>query len=97
MTIEKDHVDVVRGSSTRRDLLKLAGAAAVGAAGATAFRAIPVAAAGSGNTIDIFAPMPFRVLDTRSGHGPLTGGLDFDFGPFPATGGFDSTWTFLRT
>ena len=79
--------------STRRGVLKLAGAAAAGAAGAaglSALRALPVSAAGSGFTI-VF-PDPTRIVDTRNGHGPLSGGADYDFGPFPFPGtAFDST------
>src|SRR2546422_10537124 len=70
--------------STRRGVLKLAGAAPAGAAGAaglSALRALPAAAAGSGFTI-VF-PDPTRIVDTRNGPGPLTGGADYDFCPFP--------------
>jgi hypothetical protein len=76
-------------TSSRRSLLKLAGAAAAGAAGATALRMIPASAGGSGNTLVLLPP--FRIVDTRNGHGPLTGGHDYDFGPFlfPGTA-FDS-------
>src|SRR2546421_13128670 len=83
----------IRRLSTRRGLLKLAGATAAGAAGAaglSALRALPVSAGGSGFTI-VF-PDPTRIVDTRNGHGPLSGGADYDFGPFPFPGtAFDST------
>jgi hypothetical protein len=89
LSSEKDRVVSIPDLSTRRTALKLAGAAALGAAGVAALGGVRVKAAGSGNTIDLFTPM--RLLDTRLGHGPLTGGNDYDFGPFPAPGGFDST------
>lgn len=90
MTSDRERIDPMPDfSNRRRAVLKLAGAAALGAAGATALRGVPVKAAGSGNTIDLFTPL--RLLDTRLGHGPLAGGLDYDFGPFPAPAGFDST------
>lgn len=67
--------------STRRGLLKMAGAAAAGAAGVAALRTVPAAAGGSGNTIAMMTPL--RIVDTRNGHGPLAGGNDYVFGPFP--------------
>jgi hypothetical protein len=73
--------------STRRGLLKMAGAAAAGAAGTAGLmtlRALPVNAGGSGNAIVMMAPL--RIVDTRNGHGPLTGGNNYDFGPFPVPG-----------
>ena len=88
-----DRTVSIRRVSTRRGLLKLAGATAAGAAGAaglSALRALPVSAGGSGFTI-VF-PDPTRIVDTRNGHGPLSGGADYDFGPFPFPGtAFDST------
>jgi len=47
-------------------------------------RALPVAAGGSGFTIALMTPT--RIVDTRNGHGPLTGGNDYVFGPFPVPG-----------
>lgn len=82
-------IEMAPSTSTRRGLLKLMGAAAVGAAGATALRGLPVKAAGSGNTIDLLPPV--RIFDTRQTFGALAGGNDYDFGPFPALGGFLST------
>jgi len=80
----------VDATSTRRGLLKLAGAAAAGAAGVTALRMIPVSAGGSGNALVLLPPI--RIVDTRNGFGKLTGGNDYDFGPFPFPGtAFDST------
>jgi hypothetical protein len=73
--------------STRRGLLKMAGAAAAGAAGTAGLmtlRALPVAAGGSGFTIALMTPT--RIVDTRNGHGPLTGGNEYEFGPFPVPG-----------
>ena len=91
MSNDGENIDAVPGKSTRRGLLKVAGAAALGAAGATALRGLPVKASGSGMTIVPYPPLPERVLDTRSGFGALAGGLDYSFGPFAAGGGFDST------
>src|SRR5437879_344875 len=80
----------VDATSTRRGLLKLAGAAAAGAAGVTALRMIPVSAGGSGFALVLLPPL--RIVDTRNGHGKLIGGNDYDFGPFPFPGtAFDST------
>lgn len=78
---------VLSGStSTRRDLIKLAGAAALGVAGTAALGASKVRAAGSGATI---APV-FNPLHLQSGH--LGAGAEVVIGPFlfPGTT-FDST------
>lgn len=74
--------------TSRRNALKLAGAAAVAAAGAVALGPTRIRAAGSGATIDIFAP-PARVADTVGGT-KLAVGTDLVLGPFPAGGGFSS-------
>jgi len=72
--------------STRRDLLKLAGAAAVGAAGSAALGAVSVRAAGSGATI-AWVPNPQHLT---SGH--LAAGAEVVIGPFLFPGSvFDST------
>jgi hypothetical protein len=73
---------------TRRNALKLAGAAVLAAAGTAALGATRVGAAGSGNTVDIFNP-PSRVADTV-GSAKLGVGSDVVLGPFPAGGGFSS-------
>lgn len=72
--------------STRRDVLKLAGAAALGVAGTAAAGVTRVKAAGSGATI---APV-FNPLHLQSGH--LAAGAEVVIGPFlfPGTP-FDST------
>jgi hypothetical protein len=70
-----------RSKSTRRDLLRLAGAAAIGAAGASALSATRVArAAGSGATIGAF----FNPLHIASGH--LAPNAEVVIGPFPYPG-----------
>lgn len=89
MSDDDERIDNLSSPRTRRGVIKLAGAAAVGAVGATALRALSARAAGSGDTIDLLPPN--RVLDTRDTFGPLAGGSDYDFGPFPALAGFDST------
>lgn len=66
---------------TRRDMLKLAGAAAIGVAGTAALGAKRVRAAGSGSTIDMWFA-PYRLVDTR-GHAKLAAGADMVVGPFP--------------
>src|SRR2546421_12275936 len=71
----------VDATSTRRGLLKLAGAAAAGAAGVTALRMIPVSAGGSGKAPVLLPPL--RIVATRNGFGKLTGGNDYDLGPLP--------------
>ena len=72
--------------STRRDLLKLAGAAAIGAAGASALGGVKVKAAGSGATIAwIYNPQRLT-----SGH--LAANAEVTIGPFLYPGStFDST------
>ncbi len=71
---------LVRSKSTRRDLLKLAGAAAIGAAGASALGVTRVRAAGSGATIGAF----FNPLNIASGH--LAPNAEVVIGPFPYPG-----------
>ena len=72
--------------STRRDVLKLAGAAALGAAGASALAATKVRAGGSGATI-AWVPNPQHLT---SGH--LGANKEVVIGPFPFPGStFDST------
>jgi hypothetical protein len=72
--------------STRRDVLKLAGAAAIGAAGMAALSATRASAAGSGATI-AWVPNPQHLT---SGH--LAANAEVVIGPFlfPGTA-FDST------
>ena len=74
--------------TTRRNALKIAGAAALAVAGSAALGATRTRAAGSGNTVDIFNP-PARVADTVGGT-KLAVGTDMVLGPFPAGGGFSS-------
>jgi hypothetical protein len=74
--------------TTRRNALKLAGAAALAAAGTAALGTTRTRAAGSGFTVDIFAP-PTRVADT-TGSPRLAAGAEVVLGPFPAGGGFFS-------
>jgi hypothetical protein len=76
--------------TTRRDVLKLAGAAALGAAGSAALSAPRVFAAGSGNTIVNYFP-PQRVLDTR-GHAKIGHGSETVVGPYPYPGSLTFTW-----
>jgi hypothetical protein len=66
--------------SSRRDVLKLAGAAALGAVGASAMGAAKVRAAGSGATIGMF----FNPLHIASGH--LAPNHEAVIGPFPYPG-----------
>ncbi len=70
--------------STRREIIKLAGVAAIGAVGAAALTATCVRAEGSGDTVDVFWN-PQKVLDTR-GHARLAAGADKVVGPFPVPG-----------
>jgi hypothetical protein len=71
--------------TTRREVLKLAGAAAIGAAGAATLGAPRVRAAGSGNTIAMYFN-PQRVLDTR-GTPKIGGGTETVVGPYVVPGG----------
>jgi hypothetical protein len=72
--------------SSRRDVLKLAGVAALGAAGASAISAVKVKAAGSGATIAWVA----NPQHLTSGH--LAAGAEVAIGPFLFPGStFDST------
>ena len=66
--------------STRRDLLKLTGAAALGAAGTAALGAVPARASGSGATLDMF----FNPQHLT--HGSLAPGAEVVIGPFPYPG-----------
>ena len=74
--------------TTRRNAMKIAGAAALAIAGSAALGTTRIRAAGSGNAVDIFNP-PARVADTVGGT-KLTVGADMVLGPFPAGGGFSS-------
>ncbi len=67
--------------STRRDILKLAGAAAIGAAGVAVLGVKTAKAAGSGTTVDMWFN-PYRLVDTR-GHAKLAAGAEMVVGPFP--------------
>jgi hypothetical protein len=73
--------------STRRDVIKLAGAAALGVAGVAALGGTKVKAAGSGATLG----MLFNPQHLTSGH--LAAGAEVVIGPFPYPGQppFDST------
>ena len=76
---------IAPSKSTRRDLLKLAGAAAIGAAGATALSATRVRAAGSGTTI-----VPY-LNPVHIASGTLAAGQEVVIGPFAFPGStFDS-------
>lgn len=70
--------------STRRDLIKLAGAAALGVAGASALGPVKVRAAGSPTAIVPY----FNPFHVASGH--LAANSEVVIGPFPSLGGFDS-------
>ena len=72
--------------NSRRDILKLAGAAALGAAGASALRVVPAKAAGSGDFV-----VPYlNPRHVASGH--LAANAEVVIGPFPYPGSttFDS-------
>jgi hypothetical protein len=71
---------IADNKTTRRNMLKLAGAAALGAAGVAALRPTKVHAAGSGNTLASWFS-PYRVLSAT-----LAGGADLVAGPFPTPG-----------
>jgi hypothetical protein len=71
---------IADNKTTRRNMLKLAGAAALGAAGVAALRTTKVHAAGSGNTLGSWFS-PYRVLSAT-----LAGGADLVAGPFPTPG-----------
>jgi hypothetical protein len=70
----------ITGKSTRRDILKVAGAAALGAAGVAALRPIRARAAGSGNTLASWFS-PYRVVSAS-----LAAGASMTVGPFPTPG-----------
>src|ERR1700681_463746 len=70
--------------TTRRDALKLAGAAGLGAAGAATLGAPSVLAAGSGNTIVNYFSTT-RLIDTR-GSAKIGHGAETTIGPFPYPG-----------
>ena len=70
--------------ATRRDVLKLAGGAALGVAGATALGASKVRAAGSATGVVPY----FNPFHIASGH--LAANSEVIIGPFPSIGGFDS-------
>src|SRR5205814_1460696 len=76
--------------STRRDLLRLAGAAAIGAAGISALGAVKVKAAGSGTPLVAY----LNPIHVASGH--LNAGQEAVIGPFPYPGssafGSDDYW-----
>jgi len=77
--------------STRRDLLRLAGAAAIGAAGISALGAVKVKAAGSGTPLVAY----LNPIHVASGH--LNAGQEVVIGPFPYPGsggalGSDDYW-----
>lgn len=63
--------------TTRRDVIKLAGAAALGVVGTAALGATRARAAGSGATIDMWFN-PYRLVDTN-----LAAGAELVVGPFP--------------
>ncbi len=70
------------GTTSRRNILKLGGAAALGAASIAALRPpLKASAAGSGNTLASWFG-PYRVVDTTSG-AKLAPGADMVVGPFP--------------
>jgi len=75
-------------TTTRRNALKLGGAAALALAATAGLGATHTKAAGSGFTVDIFDP-PARVIDTR-GHAKIGIGAEVVLGTFPAGGGFFS-------
>jgi hypothetical protein len=75
---------ILDNNTTRRNLLKLAGAAALGAAGVAA-AARRAHAAGSGTTLDQFWN-PQHLVDTRGG-AKLGAGAEVVLGPFPVPGG----------
>jgi hypothetical protein len=77
--------------STRRDLLRLAGAAAIGAAGASALSGVKVKAGGSGTPLVAY----LNPIHVASGH--LNAGQEVVIGPFsvPVSGsvfGSDDYW-----
>jgi hypothetical protein len=76
--------------TSRRDVLKLGGAAALGAAGLAALGAPRVRAAGSGNTIGMYFA-PERVIDTR-GSAKIGHGGETIVGPYAYPGSATFTW-----
>lgn len=77
---------VIASRSSRRDILRLAGAAALGAAGASALKSVPVKAAGSGTPLVAY----LNPVHVASGH--LNAGQEIVIGPFPYPGSsFDSS------
>jgi hypothetical protein len=68
---------VNESKSTRRDVIKLAGAAALGVAGVAALGGTRVKAAGSGDTVDMY----FNPQHLQSGH--LAPNAEVTIGPFP--------------
>jgi len=74
----------VDNGTTRRSVLKLAGAAALGVAGAATLRPARVRAAGSGDTLDSWFS-PYRIVDTHGG-AKLAAGVDMVVGTFATPG-----------